>query len=180
MAIATGTHNVKWRFQGFLSQCWLTCIEMLMHEKYNNIYGLGKTAHSATAIAERKKNKGSYISLHAKHYDLVTNGSLDRSATIDDWKHALSKGPVIAEGKFGAGKIGWGQHVILIVGVSNGENLAYLNPNMVTYISAKSDRLSYMSLRRCNELVIFTGVNGPYWQTHADVLAANHDVMPPI
>ncbi|MYM34974.1 hypothetical protein GTP38_11570 [Duganella sp. FT94W] len=176
MAISTGTHNVEWRFQGIRSQCWLTCIEMLMQARYNCIYGLLKNEHSVTAMAERKKNKGSHIALHAEHYDLVVNATLDRNATIDHWNTALSMGPVIAVGRLGMGRIGWGMHAILIVGVSRDNNLAYYNPNMYTFVSAKSNRLSYMSLRRCNELVDFTDYDGPYWQTHADVLAANHEV----
>ena len=176
MAIITGTHNVEWRFQGIRSQCWLTCIEMLMQARYNCIYGLGQTQHSATALAERKRNKGSRIALHAEHYGLVVNGTLDPNATIDHWQTALSMGPVIAGGRFGIGKFGVGMHAIVIVGVSRDKKLAYYNPNMFTFVSTQSNRLSYISLRRCNELVDFAEYDGPYWQTHADVLAANHEV----
>ena len=174
MAISTGAHDVQWRWQGTKECCWLTCIEMLMHTKYRNIYGKNRIAHPDFAMEEYKKNKGSRIELHAEDYGLVTNDTLGSSNSQAEWEEALSQGPVIAAGKYGAGTLGWGEHAILIIGVSRTGNLAYYNPNAFSFVSSKSDRRSYMSIKRCQQLASRTGLSGPFWQVREDVVASHH------
>jgi len=184
MSIITGTHNVTWRFQGMMGSCWLKCIEMLMETKHNTIYGLDqrgakRTAHTPGVIDAYRKNRGSRIELHAQEYGLATNGSLVTCEETSVWRAALRKGPVIAEGLYGAGKLGWGRHVILIVGISEQGKLAYLNPNIFSYVTSKSTRLSYMSIARCQKLASVPLLNGPFWQLTTDILAAGHIVRRP-
>lgn len=184
MSIITGTHNVAWRFQGMKSSCWLKCIEMLMETKHNNIHGLDehgarRAAHTPGVLDAYRRNRGSHIYLHAEDYGLATNETLERSTELSVWRAALRKGPVLAEGKYGFGKLGWGQHVIVIVGVSGQGNLAYLNPNIFSYVTSKSSRLSYMSMARCQELASFIPFNGPFWQLKTDIIAARHRVRNP-
>lgn len=184
MSIITGTHNVTWRFQGMMSSCWFKCIEMLMETKHNTVYGLDqhgekRTAHTAGVIDAYRQNRGSRIELHAQEYGLATNASLIRCEDLSVWRAALRKGPVIAEGLYGAGKLGWGRHVILIVGISAQGKLAYLNPNIFSYVTSKSTRLSYMSMARCQKLASPHLLNGPFWQLRTDILAAGHEVINP-
>ncbi|MDY0977796.1 papain-like cysteine protease family protein [Massilia sp. CFBP9012] len=168
MALRTGTSDVMWRWQGTKECCWLTCIEMLMYTKYRNIYGENRIAHPDFAMEEYRKNKGSRLELHAEDYGLVTNDTLVSSHEQRDWEVALERGPVIAAGKYGAGKLGWGEHAILIIGVSRTGNLVYYNPNVFSFLTSKSDRRSYMSIRRCQQLATRTGLGGPFWQVRAD------------
>src|SRR5450759_4476360 len=105
-ASATGmsfdnTHNVRWRFQGPRSCCWLTSIEMLVQCKHGNVYGPGRTAHSAAATQEFKKNKGSNIELDMADYGLERNEHLRGERSPLAWKPALRLGPVLAEGNSG-------------------------------------------------------------------------------
>jgi len=170
MAIAVGQTNVGWRFQGLKSCCWLTAIEMVMQWKHNCIYGVGqdgrpRARHTDLAIADFKKNKGSHIDDHARDYGLKVNRSLEHETSIDKWKAALTNGPVIAEGRYGLARMGWGLHVIVIVGVSASGQLAYYNPNMFAFFPHAKSKLTYFSVERCIALSASDSMmDGPFWQ----------------
>lgn len=168
MSIEVG-REIQWRWQGVKSCCWLTCIEMLMGQKYENIYGRGRSAHSEFAMQEYRRNQGSSIFRHAQHYGLAENADLDEGG-IDVWKAALRVGPVLAEGDYGWSRIGKGKHVILIAGVSKSGNLAFYNPNVMAVLPHPMTKISYMSLDRCKALANKQG-NGPFWQVAEDVRA---------
>jgi len=173
MSIEVG-HVINWRWQGVKSCCWLTSIEMLMGHKYNNIYGRNQLAHSAGALDDYNKNKGAYITWHAKHYGLTENNDLE-DGDINVWKKALAIGPVLAEGNYGWSRIGKGSHVILIAGVSKSGNLAFYNPNVFAVLPHPMSKISYISLDRCKSLAC--GKNGgPFWQTKDDVAEFNRPV----
>jgi Papain-like cysteine protease AvrRpt2 len=153
--------RIQWRFQGMRFQCWLTAIEMLMFWKHGNIYGVDsrgnhRTQHADHARQEAALNRGSYMSEHIDDYGLVRNAFL-RGGNINYWRQAIrDHGPVLVSGRYGLGpKIGWGNHVILVVGVSSSGQLAYYNPNILALFPHPQSKLSYMTLERCRELVHF-------------------------
>lgn len=169
MAIVTGNTDVEWRFQGLKSCCWLTAIEMVMQWKHKCIYGVDRagqlrTQHTDTAQEAFKKNKGSNILIHAHEYGLKANDELTGNTSIEDWKRALERGPVVAEGRYGLARMGWGMHVIVIVGVSATNKLAYYNPNMFAFFPHTKSKLTYFTVERCVELAEDPMYGGPFWQ----------------
>jgi hypothetical protein len=164
--------NVTWRFQGLKSCCWLTCIEMVMHYQYGNIYGpADRTGHSQLALDEYRANKGSHITLHADHYNLVSADSLDSpSAGLHEWSLALRKGPVVAEGRYGWARFGPGRHVIVVTGISTSGKLIYLNPNGNAVMPHPISKETYISIEDIYRLRIYPGydVRGPFWQVASD------------
>ena len=167
--------DVEWRRQECEVGGWLTCIEMLMHAKYGNIHGPGRTAHAGFAMEERMKNQGSPIALHADDYGLVANGTLALQEGPACWEVALGHGPVLATGTFGAATSGAREHAILIFNISATGELAYVDPTLSSSIAGKSRRSWTMSLRQCRQLAAFTGF-GPFWQVREDVEASKHEV----
>jgi hypothetical protein len=172
MAMVIGRH-VAWRFQGIKSSCWLTCIEMLMDCKYGNIYGQGQTVHSDLAMEEFRANAGSHIHLHANHYGLVTNSSLDSpTAGLHEWSLALRAGPVLAEGNYGWARFGSGLHVILITGISRSAKLIYMNPNVFAVMPHPKNKETYISIDDIYRLRSANyGLGGPFWQVAEDLPA---------
>ncbi|MGF6853943.1 papain-like cysteine protease family protein [Paraburkholderia sp. CI3] len=172
MAMVIGRH-VSWRFQGVKSCCWLTCIEMLMHCKYSNIYGRNQTAHSARAMEEFRANAGSNIYLHADHYGLATNAALDSPmAGLHEWSLALRSGPVLAEGDYGWARFGIGAHVILITGISRSGKLIYMNPNVFAVMPHPQSKETYIAIKDVYRLRAESyGLGGPFWQVAEDLPA---------
>jgi len=169
MAMVIGW-QVPWRFQGIKSCCWLTCIEMLMQCKHGNIYGRDQTAHSTVAMEEFRANAGSYIDLHADHYGLRTNASLDSpTAGLHEWALALRKGPVLAEGNYGWARFGLGSHVILVIGISRSGKLIYMNPNVFAVLPHPKSKETYIEIRDVYRLRAEGHGIGPFWQVAEDV-----------
>jgi hypothetical protein len=168
MAIEVG-HYIQWRWQGVKSCCWLTSIEMLMGYKYDNVYGKGHTAHCKSAMDDYNENSGSFVGRHATYYGLAENDALE-DGDLDVWKAALKLGPVLAEGKYGWSRFGWGNHVIVIAGVSRTGNIAFYNPNVHAILPHPMSKISYLAFEKCKNLAHKQPVNGgPFWQTRADV-----------
>jgi hypothetical protein len=189
MAIVIGRHVAR-RAQGNKQCCWLTCIEMLMQLKEGTIYGKDRDgnrrlAHTRLAQQEFDANKGAHIGTHATEYHLVSADRLSEG-TLDQWKRALAKGPVIAEGWYGDATIPlaihkWSAHkswlhVILITGVSRSDNLVFVNPNAFgnnwghvnRWFGGSDSGDSYMTLKKCHERARRDNLlGGPYWQ-HKD------------
>jgi hypothetical protein len=170
MAIVDGQTDVGWRFQGLKSCCWLTAIEMMMQWKHRCIYSVDKhgqprTRHTDMAMIDFKKNKGSHIVHHASEYGLTTKVDLKNELSLDVWRAALNAGPVLAEGRYGLARMGWGNHVIVIVGISKSGKLAYYNPNIFAFFPHTKSKLTYFSVERCIELSSSDGMmDGPFWQ----------------
>lgn len=123
-----------------------------------------RTQHTDTAQEAFKKNKGSNILIHAHEYGLKANDELTGNTSIEKWKRALERGPVLAEGRYGLARIGWGMHVIVIVGVSATNKLAYYNPNMFAFFPHTKSKLTYFTVERCVELAEDPMYGGPFWQ----------------
>jgi hypothetical protein len=173
LAIDIG-HHLTWRFQGIKSCCWLSSIEMVMQLKTGSIYGRNangtqRTGHTALAHKEFVANKGSKLAMHAAEYGLKANHHLTDNNTIGDWENALRRGPVLAAGKYGGGRLGVGNHVIVIAGVSRTKALAFYNPNIFAVLPHPKDKISYFSLERC----LRNSEKGlgaqPFWQMAEDV-----------
>jgi hypothetical protein len=176
MAIEIG-HHIGWRFQGVKSCCWLTCIEMLMQHKHGCIYGRDASGHFRKEHTPRAKsefalNRGSQLGLHAKDYGLKSNDALDQNTNLGDWKNALKRGPVLAQGRYVWSRIGRGLHVILIAGVSRTGKLAFYNPNIFAVLPHPVDKITYFSAERCIELSRQDHLmgGGPFWQCTEDVV----------
>jgi hypothetical protein len=157
---------VSWKWQGLLSQCWLTCIEMLMQHKHGSKFGEhGK--HSDLAREHFLLNKGSSIYHHASYYGLSTNSDLDApGADAQTWLTALRRVPVIAEVKYGA----IGPHVILVTGIDKSGELIYLNPNMAGALPRLFRYPTTVSIRKIYDRRVDTfGHGGPFWQVSSDI-----------
>lgn len=134
MGIRFGHANVVHRSQGLRLCCWKTALEMLMQYRHNTIYGTvggvvggaPRQAHTANVRAADENNQGYQISELAEDYGLrqVTN----LSDSIADWERVLGHAPVLLTGKFGMARLGIGRHVILAVGLSHTNKVAYLDP----------------------------------------------------
>jgi hypothetical protein len=99
---------------------------------------------------------------------LKTNSELD-NCDINVWESALKKGPVLAQGKYGWSRMGIGNHVVLLAGVSNTKNLAFYNPNIMAVLPHPIYKNSYFTLDRCKELAFEDNPNGgPFWQCSKD------------
>jgi hypothetical protein len=174
MAMVVGRH-VAWRWQGMKECCWLTCIEMVMQYKYGTIYGIDdqgqpRPGHSAHAIAEFRRNRGSHIGAHADHYGLRENHALNSPvAGIGEWRNALSRGPVIAEGNYGWSRFGIGSHVIVIVGLSGSDKLIFKNPNIHGVLPHPRSKDSYFTIADAYRLAHTNAGQGPFWQLDEDL-----------
>jgi hypothetical protein len=173
LAIDIG-HHLTWRFQGIKSCCWLSSIEMVMQLKKGSPFGRDATgavrgAHTTLAQSEFRANKGSKLAMHAAEYGLKVNDHLTGNTNMGDWENALRLGPVLAAGKYGGGRLGVGNHVIVIAGVSRTKNLAFYNPNIFAVLPHPSDKISYFTLERC----LGNSEKGlsaqPFWQMAEDV-----------
>ena len=150
-----GHGPVQWRAQGNSNLCWLTCIEMVMQWRHGNIYGVDadgdgslRGTHAPEARALMMRDSVSSMASHWRDYNLVPMEFL-RHHGIDGWRDAIrTYGPIIAEGRYGWARIGWGEHVIVVVGVSESGQIGYLNPNVMSTLPHPSSRLSYISLER--------------------------------
>ena len=173
MAIDIG-HYLTWRFQGIKSCCWLTSIEMVMQLKKGGPFGRDATgaargAHTALAQSEFAANNGSKLAMHAAEYGLKVNDHLTGNANMGDWENALRLGPVLAAGKYGGGRLGVGNHVIVIAGVSRTKNLAFYNPNVFAVLPHPVDKISYFTLERCLKNSEKGLSAQPFWQMAEDV-----------
>jgi hypothetical protein len=142
---------------------------MVMQWRHGNIYGVDangapRTDHAPAAAAIRNQNEGSSVGEHRIDYGFAQMDYL-RHHDINGWRDAIrTYGPIIAEGKYGWARIGWGEHTIVIVGVSTSGEIAYFNPNLFGVLPHPSSKLSYMPLARLME---HADAEGAFWACRA-------------
>jgi hypothetical protein len=153
MAIRMG-YNVAYRWQGISLHCWMTALEMLMHWRYGNIYGVDpgtgapRVAHTAQVVTAKARNRGYSID-NINGYGLRQVTSNDISAQIGGWQAALrAGGPILASGTYGPARI-VGGHIVLIVGISGSNKVAYLDPFLIGMKAIFGNHATYVSPADC-------------------------------
>jgi hypothetical protein len=150
MALAKG-YNVRYRWQGISLHCWMTALEMLMDWRYGNIYGVNpmggamRTAHTNIVQAAKARNRGFSFET-VPDYGLRQVPGQDISNDIDEWAAVLQAGgPMLAAGDYGPARV-VGGHVVLVVGVSGSNRIAYLDPFLIGWKAILGNHLTYVSV----------------------------------
>ena len=151
MALDKGYANVRYRWQGISLHCWMTAMEMLMDWRYGCIYGVdpgtgvNRTQHTAQVIAAKARNRGYQISAIDDYGLRQLPGRLDVDAHADSWAAALRHGgPILASGTYGPARV-VGGHVVLVVGVSGSNKVAYLDPFLIGWKAIVGNHYTYVS-----------------------------------
>ena len=153
MALRMGHANVTYRSQGMRLCCWKTSLEMLMHWRYQTIYGRdaagnNRIAHTAAAQLADQRNRGYSIPTLADDYLLRRANSLT-NATRATWEAAFGVGPVLLTGRYGMARTGIGGHCILAIGLSTTNKVVYLDPFRTGW--ARGNNYIYMTLGEAYE-----------------------------
>jgi Papain-like cysteine protease AvrRpt2 len=159
MALTKG-YNVTYRWQGLSLHCWLTALEMLMHWRYNNIYGVdsngaNRQQHTARVIQAKARQapdqvphfgpwfKAGYS--YRKIDDYGLQRAMQLKNTLPSWERQLqARGPILLTGDYGPGQIA-GRHCVLAVGISGSNKIAYLDPFLIGRKAILDNHYTYMS-----------------------------------
>ena len=162
MALAGGHRDVPFYHQGFAALSWLKALEMLMSHRHGSRYGrlytkeiggpvvwgalrrahprhtMLKSGVLGLRIERGSLTCGSRFVDHAVDYGLRSIDALKNETRLVAWQAALMEGPILAEGTFGALRMGGANRGVVLVGWNKHGKIAYqdaFNGNMITKYS---------------------------------------------
>jgi hypothetical protein len=140
MALAGGHNDVPFYRQGFTLLSWLKALEMLMSHRHGSRYGRsyqkeiggpvvwGALRGHHTTYTMNKRGvlglrfergglaSGSRFVDHAVDYGLRSVDALKNESRFEAWQAALAEGPILAEGRFGPGRLWGANRGVVLVG----------------------------------------------------------------
>jgi hypothetical protein len=149
MALTGGHPDVPFYHQGFTVLSWLKALEMLMSYRHGSRFGrlyqkaiggpvewgalrqrhtaytLAKCGVLGVRIERGSLTCGSRFVDHAVDYGLRSLDALKDETRLEAWQAALAEGPILAEGRFGALRMGGANRGVLLVGWNQGGKIAY-------------------------------------------------------
>jgi hypothetical protein len=171
MALAGGHTDVPFYHQGFTLLSWLKALEMLMSYRHGSPYGrlyqkeIGgpvvwgpvRQAHTRYTMSKRGVlglriergaiTCGSRFVDHAVDYGLRAVDTLKNETRLAAWQAALADGPILAEGKFGAARLGGVNRGVLLVGWNSKGQIAYQD----AFTGHRFGKYSYCSIAQLIE-----------------------------
>lgn len=149
MALAGGHPDVPYYHQGLTLLSWLKALEMLMSYRHGSPYGrsyqkqiggpvvwgelrrrhtsytMGKRGVLGLRVERGALAAGSRFVDHAVDYGLRAIDVLKDETRFDAWQAALAEAPILAEGRFGTGRLWGANRGVVLVGWTRSGKIAY-------------------------------------------------------